>query len=313
MQKKIHLTVEVSEDCAGQRLDKVCATCFPSYSRARLSAWIQSGECTVNGATWRPRDKVSGGETIVIDATLLEVVEEAPEAIPLDIVFEDDHLLVINKPAGLVVHPAAGNRCGTLLNAVLAHCPANAQLPRAGIVHRLDKDTSGIMVVAKSLIAQNALVAQLQDRSMHREYVALVNGVLTSGGRVEAPIGRSPTNRLKMAVVRNGKAAITDYRIRKKLPAHTFLNVRLHSGRTHQIRVHMQHINHPIVGDNSYGGRNVLPKGVSEEIRQTLKAFPRQALHAWKLELVHPVTQHLETFEIAIADDILALVEALAI
>ncbi|MCJ8298933.1 MAG: 23S rRNA pseudouridine(1911/1915/1917) synthase RluD, partial [Pseudomonadales bacterium] len=233
------------------------------------------------------------------------------EDIPIDIVYEDDDIMVVNKPAGLVVHPAVGNRTGTLLNALLHHFPAIGQVPRAGIVHRLDMDTTGLMVVAKTIQAQTDLVNQLQDRSMGREYEAITHGVMTGGGCVEEPMGRHATNRLKMAVVSMGKEAITHFRLLEKFRAHTHIRLKLETGRTHQIRVHMAHIHHPLIGDQTYGGRSRLPKGVEIETIEALRAFKRQALHAKKLELWHPATGEQMSWEIPLPDDFAALLVVL--
>jgi len=277
------------------RLDQALAQLFSDYSRSRLSQWLKAGQVRVNGELRRGRDKVWGGEEIEIQAELEELTAWEAEAIPLAIVFEDEQLLVINKPAGLVVHPAAGNPAGTLVNALLHHEPALSTIPRAGVVHRLDKDTSGLLVVAKTLPAQKSLVEQLQARRLLREYEAVVTGVITAGGTVEAPIGRHPVHRKRMAVTPNGKPAVTHYRVVERFRAHSWIRCRLETGRTHQIRVHMAHIHYPLVGDPVYGGRLRLPKGCSEALANTLREFRRQALHAGRLGLVHPQSgKHLE-------------------
>jgi len=275
---------------AGRRLDQALAELLPEYSRARLQQWIRCGAVTVGEHTVRARDKVHGGEEIQVEAELEANDQWSAEQIPLAIVYEDDQILVLNKPAGLVVHPAAGNRTGTLLNALLHHAPELAQIPRAGIVHRLDKETSGLMVVARTLTAQKRLVEQLQRRSVKREYLALVLGVLTAGGSVEAPIGRHPVQRKRMAVVAGGKPALTHYRVLERYRGHTLIRARLETGRTHQIRVHMAYIRHPLVGDPVYGGRLQIPSGCSDALRRALQGFHRQALHAERLSLKHPVS-----------------------
>lgn len=286
---------EIPAACAGMRLDQALAQLFSDYSRSRLSQWLKAGQVRVNGELRRGRDKVWGGEEIEIQAELEELTAWEAEAIPLAIVFEDEQLLVINKPAGLVVHPAAGNPAGTLVNALLHHEPALSTIPRAGVVHRLDKDTSGLLVVAKTLPAQKSLVEQLQARRLLREYEAVVTGVITAGGTVEAPIGRHPVHRKRMAVTPNGKPAVTHYRVVERFRAHSWIRCRLETGRTHQIRVHMAHIHYPLVGDPVYGGRLRLPKGCSEALANTLREFRRQALHAGRLGLVHPQSgKHLE-------------------
>lgn len=307
------LKARVPDDYAGYRLDQVLSQMFSDYSRSRLSQWIKEGKVTVDGAQLRPRDKLLGGELVEIHI-LVEADERwQAQDIPLDIVFEDDDILVLNKPAGLVVHPAAGNPDGTLLNALLHHDPALAQVPRAGIVHRLDKDTSGIMVVAKNLISQAALVDQLQTRSLSRQYQCVVQGVMTGGGCVEAPIGRHPVDRKRMAVVQSGKEAITHYRVMERYRAHTLVSVRLETGRTHQIRVHMAHIHYPIVGDPVYGGRLKLPAGCSTELIEALRAFRRQALHAFRLGLLHPGSGEEMAWEVPLPDDMQQLIRLLQV
>lgn len=281
---------EIPASCAGMRLDQALAQLFSDYSRSRLSQWLKAGQVRVNGEQRRGRDKVWGGEQIEIEAELEEQTDWQAEAIPLDIVFEDADLIVLNKPAGLVVHPAAGNPAGTLVNALLHHDSSLSTIPRAGIVHRLDKDTSGLLVVARTLPAQKSLVEQLQARQLLREYEAVVTGVLTAGGTVDAPIGRHPVQRKRMAVTPNGKPAVTHYRVVERFRAHSWIRCRLETGRTHQIRVHMAHIHYPLVGDPVYGGRLRLPKRCSEALANTLREFQRQALHAGRLGLIHPHT-----------------------
>ncbi len=285
------LQARVPESLAGRRLDQALAELFSDFSRSRLKQWITEGAVLVDGKVLRPRDKLYGGEELVLRVKLEAETAFEPEPIPLDIVYEDDTILVINKPAGLVVHPAAGNWQGTLLNALLHHAPQLAAVPRAGIVHRLDKETTGLLVVAKTLEAQTALVGQLQARSFTREYDAVVNGVLTGGGTVDAPMGRHPVDRKRMAVVRSGgKPAVTHYRLEERFRAHTHLKIRLETGRTHQIRVHMAHLKYPLVGDPVYGGRLRLPPASSDALQETLRRFHRQALHASRLGLHHPQT-----------------------
>jgi len=280
----------VPESAAGRRLDAVVAELFPEYSRSRLSAWIKSGDVSVDGAPARGRDPVRGGEQVALNVVQETQTHAVAEDIPLDVLYEDEHVFVIDKPAGLVVHPGAGNPAGTLVNALLFRDPALELLPRAGIVHRLDKDTSGVMVVARTLTAHTALVEQLSSRQVHRQYLAVVVGALVSGGTANAAIDRHPRDRLRMAVREDGKDAVTHYRLRERFRAHTALECRLETGRTHQIRVHMQHLKHPIVGDPLYGGSFKLPKGASEELIAALRAFKRQALHAEVLEFMHPAS-----------------------
>jgi len=301
----------VPESAAGRRLDAVLADLFPEYSRSRLSAWIKSGDVTVDGATARPRDPVRGGEAIALRAVEEVQTHAAAEDIPLGILHEDEHVFVLDKPAGLVVHPGAGNPAGTLVNALLHRDPALELLPRAGIVHRLDKDTSGAMVVARTLQAHTALVAQLSARQVHRQYLAVVVGALVSGGTANAAIDRHPRDRLRMAVREDGKDAVTHYRLRERFRAHTALECRLETGRTHQIRVHMAHLKHPIVGDPLYGGSLKLPKGASEELAAALRGFRRQALHAEVLEFAHPVTGESVRCEAPLPADMQALMRQL--
>ncbi len=273
---------------SGKRLDQVLSVLFPEYSRSRLQQWLQHGHVQVDGAVWRAKDKVKGGEQVELRAVIERQVADAPEDLPLEVVYADAHLIVVNKPAGLVVHPAAGNRAGTLLNALLHYAPELAQLPRAGIVHRLDKDTTGLLVVARTPEAQTKLTTQLQARSVSREYDAVVLGVVVSGGTVNAPLGRHPVERKHMAVRAGGREAITHYRVVEQFRAHTHLRVQLETGRTHQIRVHLAHIHFPIVGDPTYGGRVRLPARAAPEFIAALREFPRQALHAARLSLDHP-------------------------
>ena len=289
-EQALQLTLTIPPELAGQRLDQALAALLPDYSRSRLKAWIEAGEVRVDGALPRPRDKVLGGEAVSVRAVLPEETRTAPQEIPLALVHQDRHVFVVDKPAGLVVHPGAGNPDRTLQNALLALDPALATLPRAGIVHRLDKDTSGLLIVARTLPAHTALVRMLGERAVHREYEAVCRGVMTAGGTVDAPIDRHPTERVRMAVREGGRDAVTHYRVIKRFRAHTHVRVQLETGRTHQIRVHLAHAGFPIVGDRVYGGRLTLPKGASETLRQALREFPRQALHAARLQFGHPVT-----------------------
>ena len=310
MNEQIHLRATIPAEAAGRRLDQVLAELFPDFSRSRLQQWMKTGEILLDGECVAPRYRVFGGEAVEIGAELTAADEVQAQPMALDIRYQDEHLLVINKPAGLVVHPAAGNPDGTLQNALLYFDPSLAALPRAGIVHRLDKDTSGLMVVARTLAAHRSLVEQLQARSVHREYQALVQGVLTAGGSVDAPIGRHPRDRLRMAVTASGKPALTHYRVLERFANHTFVLARLETGRTHQIRVHMASIHHPLVGDPLYGGRLRLPAGVGERLRQALSGFRRQALHAWRLELLHPASGEPVGWEAQMPDDFAALLAA---
>ena len=286
----IQLTAEVPSDLGGQRLDQIAAQLFDEYSRSRLSGWIKDGRLTVDGAVLRPRDIVHSGAVLSLEAEQEAQGEWVAQDIALNIVYEDEHILVIDKPAGLVVHPAAGHADGTLLNALLHHVPDIINVPRAGIVHRLDKDTTGLMVVAKTLQAQTKLVDQLQKRTVSRIYECICIGVITSGSTIDAPIGRSSANRQRMAVIDGGKPAVTHYRVLERFRSHTHVRVKLETGRTHQIRVHMTHVGFPLVGDPLYAGRFRIPPAASPTLVQTLKEFPRQALHARFLELEHPAT-----------------------
>lgn len=309
---RITLDAEVPPALAGKRLDQIAASLFPVYSRARLQDWIRAGKLRVNGQQRRPRDPLQAGDRLHIDAELAQADTWEAEDMALDIVFEDEHLLLINKAAGTVVHPAAGHRAGTLLNGLLHRHPQLRELPRAGIVHRLDKDTTGLMVVAKSLPAHTALVRQLQAREVGREYEAVVQGLLTGGGIVDAPLERHPVNRKKRAVVGGGKVAITHYRLLRRFRAHSHVRVKLETGRTHQIRVHMAHIRHPLVGDPLYGGRLQLPAGGSPALRDGLQQFRRQALHAARLSLMHPVSDEPLSWDVPLPADMSALLQVLA-
>jgi 23S rRNA pseudouridine1911/1915/1917 synthase len=302
----------VPDSCLGKRLDQTLAIMFPDYSRSRLKDWILAGNVMVNGEILpRAREKMYGGESIAIDAEVEAEQRFEAQNIKLDIVYEDDDILVINKPAGLVVHPGAGNPDGTVLNALLHHFPAIEVVPRAGIVHRLDKDTTGLMVVAKTIAAQTNLVEALQLREITREYEAVANGLMTAGGLVDEPIGRHATKRTHMAVTFSGRPSVTHYRVMEKYRLHTRLRLRLETGRTHQIRVHMSHITHPLVGDPTYGGRPRPPKNATPELLAKLRTFKRQALHAAMLSLYHPITGELMTWHADLPDDFVELVELL--
>ena len=296
---------------AGSRLDVIAAGLFPEFSRSKLSEWIKSGRLTLDGATARPRDTLTGGEVLALDAQLDTQTHALPQDIPLDIVYEDADIFVVNKPAGLVVHPGAGNPDGTLVNALLFRDPELAKLPRAGIVHRLDKDTSGVMVVARTMPALNKLTEMLAERDVHRQYLAVVLGALVSGGTADQPIDRHPRDRLRMTVREDGRHAVTHYRLRERFRNHTLLECRLETGRTHQIRVHMQYARHPIVGDPLYGGALRLPKGATDELIEQLRGFKRQALHAEVLSFAHPVHGGEIRCEAPVPADMKALIDAL--
>jgi 23S rRNA pseudouridine1911/1915/1917 synthase len=304
-------SLALPEDLQGLRLDQALARALPQYSRARLQGWIEAGAIQVNGRRPRAKDKVVGGERVEIEARLEVDVQVAPEAMPLEIVFKDRALFVINKPAGLVVHPGAGNSRHTLQNALLALDPKLAVVPRAGLVHRLDKDTSGLLVVARTPEVHTTLVAALAEREIERHYIALCSGVLTGGGTVDEPIGRHRSQRTKMAVRSDGRPSVTHYRLMKRFRAHTLLHVQLESGRTHQIRVHLAHIGYPVVGDPVYGGRRRFPAAASPALIAELEAFTRQALHAARLKLAHPITGKEVEWEAPLPADMAHLVAVL--
>jgi 23S rRNA pseudouridine1911/1915/1917 synthase len=295
----------------GMRLDQVVAELFPDYSRNRLATWIKEGRLTVDGKTMKPRDKALASAHVVLEVADEPVIDWQPQTLPLDVIFEDEHILVVNKPAGMVVHPAAGHTDGTLVNALLGYAPELDTQPRGGIVHRLDKETSGIMFVARSALAHKSLVAQLSERTVSRTYCAVCTGALTGGGKIDAPIDRHPTARTKMAVVADGKPAVTHYRIAHRFKHYTQLQVNLETGRTHQIRVHMAHRKWPLIGDPVYAGRQRIPAGASEALITALRNFPRQALHAQALEFEHPATGDWMEFETELPDDLVELLEVL--
>jgi 23S rRNA pseudouridine1911/1915/1917 synthase len=290
--------IAVPEELAGLRLDQALARMFPEYSRSRLKEWLLVGAITVDGGSKRPRDAVAGGEMISFEPQSESEVRAAPEPIVLDVVYEDDDLLVVNKSAGLVVHPGAGNPGGTLMNGLLHHASTLESIPRAGIIHRIDKDTTGLLLVAKTLLAHTALVRQLADREISRNYLAICNGVLTGGGTIDQPIGRHPVDRKRMSVQQNGKSAVTHYTVIERFRAFTYIKVRLETGRTHQIRVHFAWRRHALVGDQTYGGRLALPAGASEPLIESLRRFKRQALHATRLAFEHPTSGEAMELEV---------------
>jgi len=299
---------------AGRRFDQTLAEMFPDYSRSRLTGWIKDGKVLLDGARAAPRHLVRGGEKVDLEAELEAEVHAQPEDIPMDIRYEDDDLLIIDKPVGLVVHPGAGNPAGTLLNALLHYLPNQAELPRGGIVHRLDKDTAGLMVVAKSIAAHTSLVTMLSNHDVHRQYEAVVLGTMVSGGTADQPIGRHQHDRLKQGVrevIDGGKEAVTHYRVRERFRAHTLIQCNLETGRTHQIRVHMAHLGHPLVGDQLYGNGLRLPRGASQELIDSLRGFRRQALHAENLAFAHPITGEPLSFDSPRPTDQDVLIEAL--
>ena len=304
-------TKTVPDELAGKRFDQALAAMFPEYSRSRLKSWILQGFVTIDGGEMRPKDPVSGGETVALQPAEELGVVSAPEPMELDIRFEDGDVLVVNKPAGLVVHPGAGNLRGTLMNGLLHRVPGLAELPRAGIVHRLDKDTSGLLLVGKTLQSHTSLVRMLAAREISRQYLAICNGVLTGGGTIDAPIARHPVDRLRMSVQEKGKPAVTRYRVLERLKAHTYISVELESGRTHQIRVHFAYRRHALVGDPVYGGRMALPPASSDRLIEALRKFRRQALHATRLNLLHPVRNERLELEVPPPADFQDLLEAL--
>jgi len=313
MNQEKKLSASIPPELASQRLDQALAALFADITRSQLQQWIEDGRVLLNGRVPRKRDKVKEGDAVEILAPPPAEGSWKAQAIPLEIVHEDGDILVINKPPGLVVHPGAGNPEGTLLNALLNNAPALAVLPRAGIVHRLDKDTSGLMVVAKTERARQHLIEQLQEHSVEREYLTIVNGVMVAGGTIDAPIGRHRTQRTRMAVSERGKPAVSHYRVMKKYRAHTLVQVKLESGRTHQIRVHMAHLHYPVVGDPVYGGRLKIPAGADERLKNELRCFKRQALHALKLSLIHPGTGKRVQWATSVPEDMSKLMEALAL
>jgi len=311
MPQTITLEARVPDASAGRRFDAVIAELFPEHSRSRLAGWIKSGQARLDDREARPRDPVRGGERVTVNAEIGVQTDAPAEDIALDILYEDADVIVLDKPAGLVVHPGAGNPAGTLVNALLHRDSSLSALPRAGIVHRLDKDTSGVMVVARTLEAHTSLVEQLSAREVHRQYLAVVVGALVSGGTANAPIDRHPRDRLRMAVREDGKDAVTHFRLRERFRAHTLLECRLETGRTHQIRVHMAHLKYPIVGDPLYGGPLKLPRGASEDTVAMLRGFKRQALHAETLEFRHPATGEPVRCTAPVPADMRALIDAL--
>jgi 23S rRNA pseudouridine1911/1915/1917 synthase len=304
-------TRAIPAELAGLRLDQALARMFPEYSRSRLKEWLLAGSITLDGAPKRPRDAVAGGEIVSLQPQTEASVRAEPEPIRLDVVFEDEDLLVVNKPAGLVVHPGAGNPAGTLMNGLLHHAPTLEQVPRAGIIHRIDKQTSGLLLVAKTLQAHTSLVRLLAEREISRHYLAVCNGVLTGGGTINEPIARHRVDRKRMSIQKDGKRAVTHYTVIERFRGFTYISVKLETGRTHQIRVHFAHRRHALVGDPVYGGRLALPKGATEELIQMLRRFKRQALHAARLGFVHPVSGERLEFDVVPPDDFQELLAVL--
>ena len=309
--KIIQQQLTINEQTSGLRLDQALCTFLPEYSRSKIQDWIKQGFILLNENIPKPKVKVYVGDVLQLDIPPTTKTYDKPEQVEFEILFQDEHLFVVNKPAGLVVHPAAGHASGTLLNGLLYIDPALEQLPRAGIVHRLDKDTTGVMVVARTLEAHTALVDALQLRDIKREYVAITQGVVTAGRTIDEPIGRHPVDRKRMSVQENGKNAVTHFTVREKYKSHSLIDVRLETGRTHQIRVHLAHLRYPLLGDQVYGGRLAIPKGISEQLEQLIRNFKRQALHAFRLSFAHPITAEPLSFEAQLPEDMTQLIETL--
>jgi len=307
----VTLEASIPDELAGMRLDKAMARLFNDYSRSAIQQWIRKELVLLDNRTGTMREKVLAGQRVVVEVPPAEPADWIAQEIPLDIVYQDEHILVINKPAGLVVHPGSGNPDKTLLNALLHYDPSLATLPRAGLVHRIDKYTTGLLVIARNEVAVKKLVDALQARTMGREYLALIQSVIVAGGTIDAPIGRHRRDRVRMAVVSNGKPAITHYRVEEKFRAHTLIRVSLETGRTHQIRVHMAHQGHPIVGDPVYGRRLMIPPGADEALVEKLRTFHRQALHAETLRLEHPRTNEPMSWTVPMPADMQALVDVM--
>lgn len=306
------ILLTIPDQYAGQRLDQVLAELLPDFSRTRLKGWIEGGQVQVDGQQLRPRDSVLGGEQVSVLPVLEADTRVKAQPIALDLVHEDRHVLVVNKPAGLVVHPGAGNPAGTLQNALLHYDPKLAELPRAGLVHRIDKDTSGLLVVARTLPAHTALTEMIGEHDVQRHYEAVCVGVMTSGGTIDAPIGRHATDRVRMSIRSDGRDAVTHYRVIKRYRAHTHVRLQLETGRTHQIRVHLSHANYPLVGDGVYGKRLFIPKGATPALSDMLRGFHRQALHAARLEFEHPITHKPVVCEAPLPADMQQLLKVLA-
>jgi len=310
--KLIQQQIKIESEYSGYRLDQALSGLMPDYSRSKIREWIQQGFISLNRQSCKPKQRVYGGDLIDLDIPYVAKLADSPENIEFEILHQDQNLLVINKPANLVVHPAAGHDSGTLVNGLLHIDPELEQLPRAGIVHRLDKDTTGVMMVARNLMAHASLVDQLQRHEVKREYIAITRGVVTGGRTIETGIARHPQNRKKMSVQKHGKTAITHFQVARKFPHHSLIDVQLETGRTHQIRVHMAHINYPLLGDPVYGGRPGLPPGIGSELADQLRGFKRQALHARRLSFKQPGSHEICSFEAPIPQDFQTLLDALS-
>jgi len=311
--EKIELETVVPKELENKRLDLVLSKLFPKYSRSKIQSWIKAGEVAVNDLNYKQRDTVNYGDVIKINTTLRSIVTDQAESIELNIIYEDNEIIVINKQAGLVVHPGAGNPSHTLVNALLNFDKKLKNLPRAGIIHRLDKDTTGIMVIARTIESHAFLVEELQKRNIKRNYRAIICGQLVAGGKIENRIGRHPTYRTKMAINNKGKLATTHYKIIKKYQHYTYLDIQLGTGRTHQIRVHMNSIKHPIIGDPLYGKNTFIRKGICASLREDIKSFRRQALHAHNLEFIHPSKKKIVSYKAELPDDMKTLIKTLEI
>ena len=311
--KKIELETVVPKELEGKRLDLVLSKLFPKYSRSKIQSWIKAGEVAVNNLNCKQRNPVNCGDIIKINTTLRSIVKDQAEPIELNVIHEDNEIIVINKPAGLVVHPGAGNQVHTLVNALLNFDKKLESLPRAGVIHRLDKDTTGVMLIPRTIESHNFLVKELGQRNIKRSYRAIICGQLIAGVTIENKIGRHPTRRTKMAVTSKGKLATTHFKIIKKYQHYTYLNIQLGTGRTHQIRVHMNSIKHPIIGDPLYGKNTSIKKGIHPSLRECIRNFKRQALHAYNLEFIHPTQKKMVSYKAELPDDMKNLIEALEI
>ncbi len=309
--RKIQLEIVIPEKFKGKRLDLALSKLFPEHSRSRIQSWIKAGEVEVNNSKYKQRNVVNSGDIITINTTLKSIDKHQAEHIGLDVIHEDKAIIILNKPAGLVVHPGAGNQKHTLVNALLHFDEKLDVLPRAGIIHRLDKDTTGIMIIARTIESYTYLVNELQKRNIKRNYKAIICGQLVAGGVIENKIGRHPVHRTKMAVTDKGKLATTHYRIIKKFQHYTYLDIQLGTGRTHQIRVHMNNEKHPIIGDPLYGKNTFIKKGINASLREFIKNFKRQALHAYNLEFTHPISKKIISLKAELPDDMKNLIKIL--